>query len=47
MDDEIERIHKEGGGENEEEGSKGDDESGDGNAGEGEEREGEVSLEDA
>ena len=39
-------IHKEGGGEKEEEGSKGDDE-GDGNTGEGEEREGASSLEEA
>ena len=47
LDDEIERIHKELGGEKEEEGSKGDDDDGDEDAGGGEEREGAVSLEDA
>ena len=52
MDDDIERIHKEGGGEKEEEGSKGDNNGGDGDdgdddAGEGEEREGASSLEEA
>ena len=40
MDDEIERIHKEVGGDKEEEGSKGDDNGGDNNAGGGDEREG-------
>ena len=39
MDDEIERIHKEGGGENEEEGSKRDYDDGDNNV-EGEEERG-------
>ena len=42
LDDEIERIHKEGGGEKEEEGSKGDDDGDD--VGEGEERVGAASL---
>ena len=46
LDDNIESIHKEGGGKKEEGGSKGDD-SGDGNAGEREERKGVASLEDA
>ena len=49
LDDKIERIHKEGGGENQEEGSKGEDD-GNGNkndAGEGEQRKGVASLEDA
>ena len=40
LDDDIDRIHKEGGGEKEEEGTKRDDDDGDDNAGEGEEREG-------
>ena len=46
LDGNIERMHKEGGGENEEEGLKGSD---DGNidAGEGEDRERDASLEDA
>ena len=38
LDDEIERIHKEGGSKKEEEESKGDDDGSDENAGEGEER---------
>ena len=46
FDDKIERIHKEAGGEKEEEGSKGDY-GGDDNAGEGDEREGGAYLEDA
>ena len=45
LDDVIERIHKEGGGDTE--GSKRDDNGGDDNAGEGEEREGATFLEDA
>ena len=40
LDEEIEKIHKEGGGEKEEEGEKGDND----NAREGEEREGAASL---
>ena len=40
LDDDIDRLHNEGGGEKEEEGTKRDDEDGDDNAGEGEEREG-------
>ena len=47
MDDEIDRIHKEGGGEKEEKDSKRDDDSGDNDVGEGDEREGAESLEDA
>ena len=47
LDDKIERINKEGGGEKEEEGSKGDYNGGDKDAGEGYEREGDISLEDA
>ena len=47
LDDEIERIHKEGGDEKEEEGSKRDDDGGDDGAGGGEEREGAASMEDA
>ena len=52
LDDDIERIHKEGGGKKEVEGSKGDDDGsdddgGDGDVGEVEEREGATSLEDA
>ena len=47
LDDDIERIHKELGGEKEEEGSKRDDDGGDDDAGGGEEREGTASLEDA
>ena len=46
MDDEIERIHKEGRSEKEREGSKGDDGGEDDNAREIEEREGAASLED-
>ena len=46
LDDEIERINKEGGGEKEEEGSKVDDDSGDDDKGEREEREGATSLEE-
>ena len=47
MDDDIERIHKEGGGEKEEEGSKGDNNNGNVDSGEREEREGDTYLEDA
>ena len=47
LDDDIERIPKEGGDEKEEEGSKRDYKNGDNDAGEGEEREGAASLEDA
>ena len=45
MDDEIKRIHKEGGGKKEEEGSKRDNNSNGDDAGEGEKREGDSSLE--
>ena len=47
MDGDIERIHKEVGGEKEEEGSKGYTDGGIDDAGEGEDREGDVYLEDA
>ena len=46
LDDEIESINKEGGGDKEEEGSKGEDDGGNDNKGEGEENEGATSLED-
>ena len=45
LDDEIEKVHKEGGDEKEEGGSKGDDGGGNGDVREGEEREGAASLE--
>ena len=44
LDDNTERIHKEGEGKEEEEGLKGDNDSGNNNAGGGEEREGAASL---
>ena len=44
LDEEIERIHKDGGGEKEVEGSKGDDD--DGDTGGGEDREGDASMDD-
>ena len=44
LGDEIERIHKEGGGKKEEKGSKGDDTGGEENTGEGEARERDASL---
>ena len=47
LDDKIDRIHKEGGGEKEEEGSKADTDGGNNDTGEGKEREGGASLEDA
>ena len=46
LDDKIERIHKQGRVQKEEEGSKGDDDGGNDDAGEGEEREGAAYLED-
>ena len=47
LDDKIRRIHKEGGGEKEEDGSKGDGNNGNNEAGEGDERVGDASLEEA
>ena len=47
LDDNIKRIHNEGGGEKEEERLKGDDGNGNGGVEEGEEREGAAPLEDA